>query len=422
MDGAPSNIYGGRRYDSTISLGIPNVAILSADVSSRDDEDHLRRSGDPRAANSTEGESNYRHCTLLGDDDPGTTVLGSPLRSSGSPPGSPLRSSLKSSWPAGAMMSPDDSCDCVFEHIARAASGKYEAVQPPEFDLRKELKFPSPRDQGTRGTCAAMVGATIKEIQEARDCGFTDRMSPEFIYFHRDNRPSGGMYGRNVFQILQKIGSVPENIYPYRSDESAQKPSDELYEIANHFKIANFARVTTTSGLKKALLEIGPCYIQLPLYSTRPEFWRPSHHSDKPDGGHALTVIGYTEEGFILQNSWGAGWNDDGCIVFPYDEWSVHWECWVSVDEHTEPDEATNVLEKSSRLAGTPRGSESGEHRGPKRYNKSRSKSLTHAANKYASKRAAKHDPKHETISTNKEDLRHAQRRHHKSSRNCSIM
>lgn len=303
------------------------------------------------------------------------------------------------------MMSPDDSCDCVFEHIARASIGKYEAVQPPEFDLRKELKFPSPRDQGTRGTCAAMVGATIKEIQEARDCGFTDRMSPEFIYFHRDNRPSGGMYGRNVFQILQKIGSVPESIYPYRDDESAQKPSDELYEIANHFKIANFARVTTTSGLKKALLEIGPCYIQLPLYGTRPTFWRPTHHSDKPDGGHALTVIGYTEEGFILQNSWGADWNDDGCIVFPYDEWSVHWECWVSVDEHTEPDEATSILEKSTRLAGTPRGSESGEHpRGAKRYGK-HGKSRTRSHNKYAPT-----------------DLRHAQRKHHKSSRNCTIM
>lgn len=279
---------------------------------------------------------------------------------------------LVNSRQAGAMMSPEDSCDCVFEHLAKAsAAGKYEVDQPDTFDLRTEIKFPTPRDQGTRGTCAAMVGATIKEIQEARDCGFAGRMSPEFIYFHRDNKPSGGMYGRNVFQILQKIGSVPENLYKYRADESAMKPSEELYEIANHFKIANFARVKSVDGLKKALLEIGPCYIQLPLYSTRPEFWRASNPTDKPDGGHALTVIGYTLDGFILQNSWGAEWNGDGCIVFPYAEWDDHWECWVSVDEHTEADEATNILEKSARLAGTPRNSAS-NHRAIKRRRKSR--------------------------------------------------
>jgi hypothetical protein len=64
---------------------------------------------------------------------------------------------------------------------------------------------------------------------------------------------------------------------------------------------------------------------------------------DDYEGGHAVVVIGYNKEGFILMNSWGATWNGDGTIVFPYDEWESHWECWVSVDEKTETPPPTPV-------------------------------------------------------------------------------
>ncbi len=35
---------------------------------------------------------------------------------------------------------------------------------------------------------------------------------------------------------------------------------------------------------------------------------------DKPDdyGGHAVTIVGYTSEGFIIKNSWGRGWGMEG--------------------------------------------------------------------------------------------------------------
>ena len=29
-------------------------------------------------------------------------------------------------------------------------------------------------------------------------------------------------------------------------------------------------------------------------------------------GGHAVTVVGYTSDRFIIRNSWGTGWGDDG--------------------------------------------------------------------------------------------------------------
>ena len=237
----------------------------------------------------------------------------------------------------GALKSPDDPNDNIFEHLAKAAPSGYFVLMPEEFDLRT---FAQPsRNQGERGTCAAFAAATIKEIQENRDCGFDEHMSAEFVYFHRENKPASGMYGRNVLQILQRIGSVPEGAYPYYDTDQdpidLPEPSQRLYNIAAKYRIANFARVTSIDGLKRALLELGPCLMQLPLYSHRPQFWR-QKGDEINNGGHAVAVVGYNKQGFVLKNSWGSTWNGNGCVIFPYDEWGIQWECWVSVDERTE--------------------------------------------------------------------------------------
>lgn len=48
------------------------------------------------------------------------------------------------------------------------------------------------------------------------------------------------------------------------------------------------------------------------------------------DQGHAFAIVGYTCEGFIVQNSWGADWGRGGFAVLPYDDWLANaMDCWV---------------------------------------------------------------------------------------------
>ena len=232
----------------------------------------------------------------------------------------------------GSLKSPVDPRDWIYENLAKGYSSPVindNDELPEEFHLIEHTQ-PS-RDQGKRGTCSAFTAAMIKEIQENRESGFDEHMSPEFIYYHRENKPANGMYGRNVFQILQKVGSVPEKSFPYLEHDNANKPSKHVYKEASQYRISNYARVTTILGLKHALIELGPCYILLPLYATRPHFWRTNNPNVKYPGGHSTTVIGFNKEGFILKNSWGYDWNDNGCIIFPYEDWDIHWECWVPI-------------------------------------------------------------------------------------------
>lgn len=47
--------------------------------------------------------------------------------------------------------------------------------------------------------------------------------------------------------------------------------------------------------------------------------------------GHAVAIVGYTKEGFVIQNSWGTGWGYKGFAVLPYEDWILHAsDCWVA--------------------------------------------------------------------------------------------
>jgi hypothetical protein len=39
-------------------------------------------------------------------------------------------------------------------------------------------------------------------------------------------------------------------------------------------------------------------------------------------GGHAFAIVGYTSDGFIVQNSWGPDWGFHGFGLFPYEDWT----------------------------------------------------------------------------------------------------
>lgn len=233
--------------------------------------------------------------------------------------------------------SPDDERDWVAESIYPE---KDELKLPKTLDLRPNMT--TPRNQGSRGTCAAFTAAAMKEWQERKDVGYEKYLSPEFIYFHRKTKPNAGMYGRNVMEILKNYGCPIEFELPYQKSD-VQEISKEVYEKALNFKIKSYASVKTIDGLKTALYKNGPCYISFPTYKNRPEFWR-AEPGESRRGGHAVLVVGYNKTGFIIRNSWGENWNGDGHVIYPYSEWGVHWEVWTTIDEKSSvPDEPSDL-------------------------------------------------------------------------------
>lgn len=199
---------------------------------------------------------------------------------------------------------------------------------PEEYSMVDKLN--GVRDQGAQGSCSAMTAAVLKEYQERKDVGFQGYMSPQFVYNLRSNRPQEGMTPRDTMQILHKTGIVPEVVYPYGSN---QRITPTLRNSASNFKISGYARVHDINGAKSALMANGPLYVGLPVYSeTSNKFWRQTNPSQQFLGGHAVAIVGWDTNGFIIRNSWGICWGRNGYSYYPYEDWGHHWEMWTTID------------------------------------------------------------------------------------------
>ncbi|VVU95084.1 Papain family cysteine protease [seawater metagenome] len=221
--------------------------------------------------------------------------------------------------------SPDDNRDWIAESIFQS-----NFKLPKSLDYRGSLT--TIRNQGSQGSCAAQTAACMKEWQERQDIGYINHMSPQFVYNNRENQASEGMYARDVMKILSIKGCCTELDYPYGKIEDPKEINDGTIKKAKNFKIKSYAKITTINGLKKALLINGPCYIAFPVFNNSMRMWIPKQ-GEKRDGGHAMTVVGYNNKGFIIRNSWGRSWGDNGYCTYTYDDWGSHWEVWTTIDD-----------------------------------------------------------------------------------------
>lgn len=207
-------------------------------------------------------------------------------------------------------------------------------------DLPKKYHVPNllpVKNQGSLGTCVAFSLSACKEYQEGIDNPLIkhEEFSPMSLYMRRKPKGDSGMYPRNALKLLQEHGMCLEakfqtsrNTIPNDFPQGAEKE-------ALNYRIKGYARVKTINEAKRALVEQGPLLISFPVYSDAsfPHFWKTSIKNSRPSFGHAVAVVGYDEKGFILRNSWGASWNGNGHVCYPFEEWGVHWDLWSLVDE-----------------------------------------------------------------------------------------
>lgn len=202
---------------------------------------------------------------------------------------------------------------------------------PKTLDLRPKLT--KIRNQGDQGSCAAQTASCMKEFQEYMDNNITEHFSPQFVYDNRTNVNIQGMTCRDVMKILYKKGCPLEKSYPYNSIMKPENIPDNVFDEAKQFKIKNYARIESLEDLKKALAHNGPCLIAFPVYNYGMEMWKYKYSRQAMKGGHAMTVVGYNNDSFIIRNSWGTEWGDNGYCYYKFNDWGSHFDCWTTVDK-----------------------------------------------------------------------------------------
>lgn len=96
------------------------------------------------------------------------------------------------------------------------------------------------------------------------------------------------------------------------------------------FYIDNYARIGNIDALKTAIVANGPCIGAIGVYNSLiSDFWTPT--SGNFEGGHAISIVGYDKDGFIIRNSWGRSYGKEGYWHIPYEDTNLFYELWTII-------------------------------------------------------------------------------------------
>lgn len=189
------------------------------------------------------------------------------------------------------------------EHIFSVNESK---PLPKKYSYRQFL--PRILDQGSRPICVPCSVSAFLNWRENLETGSKSNNGIDYeeIYSCKETQEEG-MTFKEAFAYLRHHGV------------SSKK---------GNLKISEYSLVRSNMLLKYALVMNGPCVGALPVYNSSPEFWKPLP-GDSLQGYHAISIVGYDEEGFIIRNSWGTSFGDKGYTKIKNEDFRKMMEIWT---------------------------------------------------------------------------------------------
>lgn len=252
----------------------------------------------------------------------------------------------------------------------RSKSGRKLDAVPDRIDIRDWFYQPSLAPLPAKIVNCGRVPFILDQGQEGACSGFA---LAAVINFLRAGTPVGSVSPRMLYEMARRYDEWPGEAYEGSSARGAMKGwvrhgvcSHETWPShlvgAHHFttKRAGDARKVPGGAffrvmhkqirdMHAALAEVGVLYLTLmvhggwdsPSGERTIEFTEAGEtksialpviqRKDRAESGHAVAIVGYTEEGFIIQNSWGDTWGKGGFALLPYEDYLLHAiDVWVA--------------------------------------------------------------------------------------------
>jgi hypothetical protein len=227
--------------------------------------------------------------------------------------------------------SPKIDDDWTYDDAARAdVAAAASTVIPSSKDLR--ASWWTIADQGSTGSCVGWASADSLlrwHFVKAGKLTTSQPLSPRFMWMASKEtdaivtRPTTfieteGTSLKTALDVARKFGVVRDIYLPFSSGKLYAGQAKTFYATAALRKIlAYFNLGTNLSNWRSWLANNGPIMVRLDVDST----WDDASFTDgnldtynpaSTRGGHAVALVGYTADRFIVRNSWGTGWGDKG--------------------------------------------------------------------------------------------------------------
>lgn len=269
----------------------------------------------------------------------------------------------------------------------RKHSGAVRNVTPDRLDLRDRPYIPPvglvpesalpPRtplpvlDQGQTNACTGFaLASVVHQLLHSAGRKPADRLVSPFMLYSMARRydefPGSpdidtGSSARGAMKGWFKYGACAQDLWPaVTMPKPTTSPQDDWWLDAVRRPLGAYYRIDPKSitDMHVALNEVGILYATAACHSGWDDglgakgkrWWHiPAQKATPVDGGHAFAIVGYTKDGFIIQNSWGTTWGSAGCAVLLYEDWLDNaMDCWVAqlgvvTDLHEQIAKATSL-------------------------------------------------------------------------------
>ena len=254
----------------------------------------------------------------------------------------------------GLIPSPPDIRDYIL------VAGLAEEEKLPETFITNSIKI---KNQGARSTCVAHALSSLIEFHNLQETKKYTEFSTEFIYGCRtlDDYLGEGMHLRDGLKVLQKYGDVKYSVLPGNSIMNIARNKviarfDELIEKAYPYRISTYYKINSLEELKYALYHNGPVPAAMKYYKkgkiTSDGVY--TYDVDGPYGNHAVLIVGWNKDGFIIQNSWGILWGKKGYFIVKFKDMDIlFYEYYGVTDDITEVYIPNKVIKKLSPIINT---------------------------------------------------------------------
>ena len=242
----------------------------------------------------------------------------------------------------------------------------YEARETTVSSIDLRQNFNSVKNQGAQGSCLAHAIVSIFEYAMKLNQQREFDLSEAFLYYnarHLDDEGDVSVYTdtgsrfKPAMDSLQKFGIALEKYCPYNEETYDKKPNEEAYQDALNRRLIAAKNVNrTVFDIKSALTDGYPVAISLNLYPSfnavngfipmpsqqEIDAQKSDEAKETKHSRHAMVITGFCDklQMFVVRNSWGENWGENGYCYIPYsyigNEELCNFSCIITEIEHLE--------------------------------------------------------------------------------------
>ncbi|MBF2025869.1 MAG: peptidase C1 [Oscillatoriales cyanobacterium C42_A2020_001] len=220
------------------------------------------------------------------------------------------------------------------DHTRYHQQGRFQEDQlPRRVDLRKHM---TDVEEQVGNSCVANAFVGAYEYLAKRDLGESGNVSRLFVYYNARARAGyahedSGSQMYCAIDSLIEYGACSEDLWANDEALICEEPDASAYEHAAYFKITEAEAIETDLNLWRHTLAEGyPIAFALNTCESfdsatqnrgRVPMPKQSDNVRETHGWHAMLCVGYSDKDrmFIVRNSWGSAWGDQGYCYIPYD-------------------------------------------------------------------------------------------------------